>query len=385
MEYCRFLELYKKYTTGNETPELIHTWVGLAVLAGACEKRIWLPKGFFNIYMNLYLLFVAPPGVCNKSTSMGLGAKLLNDAGMMVFEGATTKAKIVMDMAESIQVFQTKDGDFNHSSVTFISDEFNTLLSSGGPDIVRFFTEIFSKETVYNDRTKSAGTYSLPNPFLNFMANMVPKTFGDNVADEALAGGLIARFIIIYEDATRGKYPDPVVTPDQYAARAEALEMLFNLADKYGPLSQSKEAHAFYNDWYCAQMIDPQEDPKLASYYVRKVKLHVPKLASLMAIGDGRFQVEKIDYVRALHLLHKTEKKLKMVHLLTGGNKYVHHMSRIQHILEANGGKVPMRDLMRMFFQDLTMEEFKAIITQLDFMDIATKREIDGVLYLVAQ
>jgi hypothetical protein len=175
------------------------------------------------------------------------------------------------------------------------------------------------------------------------------------------------------------------VTPDQYAARAEALEMLFNLADKYGPLSQSKEAHAFYNDWYCAQMIDPQEDPKLASYYVRKVKLHVPKLASLMAIGDGRFQVEKIDYVRALHLLHKTEKKLKMVHLLTGGNKYVHHMSRIQHILEANGGKVPMRDLMRMFFQDLTMEEFKAIITQLDFMDIATKREIDGVLYLVAQ
>jgi hypothetical protein len=344
-----------------------------------------MPKGFFNIYMNLYLLFVAPPGVCNKSTSMGLGAKLLNDAGMMVFEGATTKAKIVMDMAESIQVFQTKDGDFNHSSVTFISDEFNTLLSSGGPDIVRFFTEIFSKETVYNDRTKSAGTYSLPNPFLNFMANMVPKTFGDNVADEALAGGLIARFIIIYEDATRGKYPDPVVTPDQYVARAEALEMLFNLADKYGPLSQSKEAHAFYNDWYCAQMIDPQEDPKLASYYVRKVKLHVPKLASLMAIGDGRFQVEKIDYVRALHLLHKTEKKLKMVHLLTGGNKYVHHMSRIQHILEANGGKVPMRDLMRMFFQDLTMEEFKAIITQLDFMDIATKREIDGVLYLVAQ
>lgn len=385
MEYCRFLESYRKYTSGNETPELIHLWVGLATLAGACEKRIWLPKGYFNIYMNLYLLFVAPPGVCNKSTSMGLGTTMLKEVGAQVFEGATTKGKIVVDMAESLRSFPGTDDTLQHSSVTFVSDEFNTLLSSGGPDVVRFLTEIYSKEGEYHDRTKTAGSFVLPNPFLNFMANMVPKTFGDSVADEAMSGGLIARFIIIYEDTCRGKYPDPIITPEQHAARQSALEHLFTLMSRQGALKQSEEAHEFYNDWYMKQSVDPQEDPRVAGYFVRKAKLHVPKLAGLMALGDGRMTIEVLDYERALDLLERTEKKMRMVYLLTGGNRYVHHISRIQHILEANKGKVKMRDLMRMFFQDLNMEEFKGIIAQLDYMGIAKKENRDGVLYLVEQ
>ncbi len=386
MKYCKFLELYRTYTQGNETPEIIHLWMGLAVLAGACEKRVWLPKGFFNIYMNLYLLFVAPPGVCSKSVSMDSGTRILKDASMRVFSGAITKKKIVVDMAESIQVKETEDGSFNHASVTYVSDEFNTLLSSGGPDIVRFFTEIFSKEGEYNDRTHTSDSFSLPNPFLNFVANMVPKHFGDSVADEALSGGLMARFIIVYEDSRRGKFPDPVITKEQLDARAEALEMLFFLTDLYGPLNQDEEAIEFYNAWYMEQEVDPKEDPILASYYVRKIKLHVPKIACLMALGDCRTTVKKVDYQRALHLLEVTEKKMRMVHLLTGGNRFVPHISRMQQILDSNGGKVKMKDLMRMFFHNLTSEEFKAVIMQLESMGVAKKAadRDTGELYLIA-
>jgi len=95
MEYCAFLEHYRKYSSGNETPELMHLWVGLSVLAGACEKRLWIDQGYFRLYLNLYVILLAPAGVCAKSTSMDLGAKLLKEAGYTTMEGSITKEKII--------------------------------------------------------------------------------------------------------------------------------------------------------------------------------------------------------------------------------------------------------------------------------------------------
>ena len=59
MEYCKFLEDYRLFSQGNETPELMHLWCGLLTLAGAAEKRIWLDQEYFNLYLNLYILLIA--------------------------------------------------------------------------------------------------------------------------------------------------------------------------------------------------------------------------------------------------------------------------------------------------------------------------------------
>jgi len=70
MKLCKFLEDYLLFTQGNETPEIMHLWVGISVLAGAAEKRVWIDRGFFRNYLNLYIVLLGPPGVCSKSTSL---------------------------------------------------------------------------------------------------------------------------------------------------------------------------------------------------------------------------------------------------------------------------------------------------------------------------
>ena len=73
----------------------MHLWCGMSVLAGVAEKKIWLDRGMFNLYLNLYVFLVAPPGVCAKSTSVGIAADLLKQCGAVVVEGVSTKEKII--------------------------------------------------------------------------------------------------------------------------------------------------------------------------------------------------------------------------------------------------------------------------------------------------
>lgn len=384
MKLSKFLELYKLYTSGNETPENIHTWVGLSTLAGAAEKRLWIPQGFFNIYLNLYILFVAPPGVCAKSTSMALGEQLLTEVGMNVFSSSTTKQKIVVDMCESLKVFTCPNGEeFKHSSITYMTDELNVLLDAGGTSIIKFLTAIFSKEDAYSDRTKGAGSYKIIQPYLNLLSAAVPRWFAAELASAMGTTGLLARFIILYETQKRGKFPRPEITIPQQAARAECLEMLFYITGLQGPMSLSPKADNFYREWYMEQEITSGIDERVVAYFDRKIKTHVPKVAGLMALGDGRKDIRKIDFERAIFLLNNIDDKLRSVYMMAGENRYGLYLDRIFKMLEAHGGIMQMCDIARAVYTDLTKDEFRAIIEQIEEMEIATRKRVNGKLLFV--
>jgi len=387
MKLCKFLELYKEYTAGNETPEIIHIWIGLATLAGAVEGRVWLARGFFKIFLNLYLLIIAPPGVCAKSTSMGLSQDLLQEAGLSVFSSSSTKAQLVIDMTESLKVYDPPDGQgdpYQHCSITYYTDEFNVLLDAGGASMVKFLTTIFSLNRDYSDRTKSAGSYTIVNPWLNIVAATVPKWFSSSLASDADATGLLSRFIILYETRKRGRIAHPRVTPAQLHARQHLLETIFELGAMFGEVKETKAAYHFYEEWYEKQRPDLRDDERLVEYFERKVKLHVPKVAALMAIGDGRMVMDVKDYERAITLLDGIDHRLRAIYRMSGENKYAQYIVRIQTLLASAGGRVRMRDLLQIFCPQLRLDEFKAVVEQIEEMEIAKRRRVHGELFLVA-
>lgn len=383
MEYCKFLEHYRRYTQGNETPEMVHIMLGLATLAGAAGKRYWLDRGFFNVYLNLYILIVAPPGIISKSSSMDLGKDMLKDIGATVYDGAITKAKLVEDMVEAIETCECKDGTcFNHCSVTFMSDEFNMLLASGGTDIVRFLTEIYSTNSSYKDRTKGQGQYEIPYPALTLVGNLVPEWFGKNLANDASSTGLLARFVPIYEDTTRGKYSRPILEKEQLEHRSRALEILFNIFNGSGEMKMTKAAEKMYDEWYNRQKIEDTEQVRIAEYLARKIKTHSLKLSALMALGDMRTEVETIDVERALDLLEKIDSRLRLAYMMAGTNPHASQINRVLKVLEANKGLTSMKKLARMLRNDVTIDDFKSIISQIQEMGYARQRKVKDEWYL---
>jgi hypothetical protein len=364
-QLCPFLEDYLAFTQGNETPELMHLWVGLSVLAGAAEKRVWIDRGFFKIYPNLYTILVSPAGVCAKSTSMDLGSKLLKEAGYNVLEGSILKEKIIIEMCEAQkEIDVSADTRFIHSSVTYMSDELNVLLSSG-TEMVKFLVDMWGKDDLYVYKTKNSGSFEIQYPYFNFLAAAVPQWFGPSLANDMASTGLLARCIFVYEEKKRGKWPEPVITPDQYRARDRCLQHLFAMTNFFGALKLSKEFDTMFREWYMSQDISPLEDYRIASYLERRTKVHILKVASLVAMGDRRSELLPIDFQRALAIFAATEKKLRTAFLIAGGNRLAPHILRVKAILEAQGGKALLKTIYNVLHTELDPTEFKTVLQTL--------------------
>jgi len=365
MKLCRFLEDYLEFTQGNETPEIIHLWVGLSVLAGAAEKRVWIDRGFFKIYPNLYVILLAPAGVCAKSTSMELGGKLLREAGYFVLEDAVLKEKIIVEMSEAQKEYYVNDDTiFVHSSVTFMSDELNVLLSSG-TEMVKFLVAMWGKDEKYTYKTKNSGSFEIIYPYFNFIAAAVPQWFGPSLAADMAATGLLARCIFVYEERKRSKYPSPMLRPEQTEARKRCLNHIMALADKFGALTVDKQFDDMYSEWYIRQDISDFEDYRIASYLERRNKVHILKVATLMALGDNRMTLLPIDFERTLAVFNVTERKLRTAFLIAGGNRLAPHVLRLKAILESRGGKAPLRQLYSVVHTELDPTEFKMVVQTL--------------------
>jgi len=384
MKYPKFVEDYLFYTEGNETPEVMHLWVAMSTLAGAAEKRLWIDRGFFKLFLNLYVVLVAPPGVCAKSTSLSIGMRLLKEAGYNVFEDSVLKEKIIMEMCELEKQIEVKGKMFRHSSITYVASELNVLLASG-VDMVKFLVNIWDKDDVLIYKTKNAGVFEVTNPYFNLIGAAVPEWFGENVVSDMNSTGFLARTIIIYEDKKRGKEPSPSLTDAQLKARERLIEHLLWMGELYNEIEISRTAEDFYRDWYISQEIDASQDHRLVAYQERKVKTHVLKIAALLALADKRLVVDVSDIETSVEMFDGIERKMRIAFILSSPNKLAHYAYKTVQLLSARGGRLPLADLIRTFHTEITRDQFKELLELLSDLGDAHVEVKEGKKYLVAE
>jgi len=384
MNYGPFLENYKIFSSGNETPELCHIWCAISTLAGAVEKRLWIDRDYFRIYLNLYILLIGPPGVIAKSTSMGLGLKMLKETGYNVLEDSVLKERIIEEMCAFEKDFVSPDGEpFRHASMTFVADELNSLLASG-VDMVKFLVAMFNKDETYFYKTKNSGVYEINYPHFNLVAAAVDKWFGAAIANDMTATGFLARCITVYEDKKRGKFPHPKLKPHQEAARSKCIDALFAISQLYGKINMTDEADKFYNVWYEKQDISPAEDYRMAGYLERRTKVHVLKVAALLAASALRMAIGIDDIKRSIAIFAETEKKMRLAFLVAGANKLAVFIPRILAIVNENDGVVPLRDVVAAVHTDLDPDQFKSVLKTMESMEMVASKSVEGKTHLIA-
>ncbi len=379
MKYTDFLENYRFYTSSNETPEIMHLWCGVSALAGAAEKKLWIDQQYFKLYLNHYIVLVGPPGVVAKSTSMGIALKMLKEAGYFTLEGSVLKEKII----EEMEAFEKPcDAGFTHSSVTYVANELNVLLSSG-VDMIKFLVDIYDKDDSYVYKTKKSGQYNIPFPHFNVMAAAVPQWFGQYVGSDMGSTGFLARCIIVYEQHKRGKYPKLTITSEQLRARSKCMEILYALGQMSGEMTFSAEADEYFCTWYREQTVNSTDDYRINSYFERRNKVHVLKLAAIMALGDLRQQITKLDLEMAIDFLNKTEKKMRLAYIIAGSNKLAPFIQQVLTILLEHKGKIEMKELIRVLCNDLDIEDIRKLVQTLEDMDEAKMMTKGGEKWLV--
>lgn len=100
--FDNWLPAYVNYAAVTEAPRRMHFWAGVSAIAGCLRRRAWLDQKRFSWFPSFYVIFVAPPGVVSKSTTIDIAMDLLNKVpGVKFGPNAITWQALVTAFAAS--------------------------------------------------------------------------------------------------------------------------------------------------------------------------------------------------------------------------------------------------------------------------------------------
>jgi len=294
-----WLKSYIDYTSFQEAPESFHTWVGLSILASTTKRNIYLPRGYFNIFPNLYIALVAPSGF-SKSSAANIGA---NTILSQIKEVDLLKEKLTSWFL--LDYFDQLTKAKGECCVTIYAPEMRNFLGDlNKTEIVTLLTSFYECPDSPAYRTKGGGVLQFKDVCINLLACSTPEWLTLGTTTDEIAGGFTGRFVYVYEESTTRSFPFPedFITSRVTDIRQDLITDLNEIKNLKGQFVITDQAKAEYIVWYINRK-DECRDERLVSYYERKRDL-VFKVAMLLSISQDDSLVIDED------ILHSTWKIL---------------------------------------------------------------------------
>lgn len=305
-------------TTGVNSPDQFRLWSGIAMIAGACERRIWARASKAQTFPNLYVLLTAAPGVGKQIISMSkLMMKSVKEPnnGPPAFRIAPTqmtKASLVDSIAKATQFKMVRGANIKYHSLQICAEEFQVLLPHYDEEYIGTLNEIFNNpDAPYEEmrRTGSVKEISIENPQLNILAGVQPSYFVSTFPEHAWTTGFARRIIMVY--AAEGKFQDlfqeeseEIVDGPQWKNLQSCLS---NISSLYGQCAWEPDAADKLAKWHRAKGPPTPQHSKLIHYNNSRTMFAI-KLSIISAISRSQqLTITEYDVTRALAWLIDAE------------------------------------------------------------------------------
>lgn len=297
-------------------PEPFNTWSGLSIVAGALERKVWLPwNDTLQFYPNIYVLLVSLPGI-GKSTALTNATKLLmemNQKEMRIhfMPNQASEAKLIELMGAGVS-FEIGSRIFNQNVAYFAASEASNSFKPVYGDIVPCLTEFYDCPTHWAKATKKDGLLTLENVSMNLLAGCTFDYLGRLVTDENIMGGFASRLIyVVHRDKMErdqkfqmgGRNETEML--ERATFRRMLIEDLAQIHKLVGPFTADRAFGEAWEAWYgpFERERQAQASEKMQSLLVR-VNTNIFKVAMLMSAAESNDMKLK---------LHHWEKASKLV------------------------------------------------------------------------
>lgn len=357
------------YTSTMEAPDPFHFWTAVSTIAGAMRRRVWLDMGHFQWTPNFYIIFVAPPGIVSKSTTLNVGMSILKEVkGIKFGPDAVTMAALVQALAGAREDFPFNGAFHPMSALTIVSSEFGTFLNPHDREMIDVLVDLWDNRTgAWEKLTKTSGNDVVVNPWINIGACTTPAWIAGNFPEYMIGGGFTSRCVFVYAEKKRRliAYPFlemPVAEFEQL--RKDLLADLIEIAKLAGPFKLSPEAITYGQEWYTKHYEEGNKDlanNQFAGYLARK-QTHVHKLAMVLSAAESdKLIITKDNLQAASMIITSLEADMPQVFRnigLEGGSKY---SAAILDIIKAYG-KIDKKALWRICFNKMSALDFSSAI-----------------------
>jgi len=274
---------FYEYTDFLPSPPIFRKWAGIAAVAGALERRTWVHSQGADLYPNIYVIFVSPPGV-GKSILTSRIEKLWQDLpGHFVASSNITKAALIdeLNLAERT-IIRPKEvpATIIFNSLKILSNELGVLLPSYDNEFMSTLTDIYDGSR-YAERRR--GTKNDPiiidRPQFNILAATTPGHLSDFLPTGAFDQGFLSRCFLIYSGEMMLR---PLFETAQGSAELKRTlsKDLRAIGTLYGQMKFAPESAKLITDWHMNGRAPAPTHPKLNNYNTRRT-LHLLKLCMI--------------------------------------------------------------------------------------------------------
>jgi hypothetical protein len=357
---ANWLQGYRDFTEGTESPPVFHLWCALGAIAGAAQRKVVMDAGYYHVHTNMYIVLVSPPGRSRKSTALRIAKGILKgvpDYGTDIY--FSTQASSVAALVKQMSAIPTKE----HQSLTAFSSELGSLLGSKSVEMTDFLVDIYDCEPDWDKQTVGRGLEKIERPWFNLLAATTPQWMGDNLSRTAVEGGFVSRTVFVFDD-TRRRVAFPELTDEQKTIRKSLVHDLAEIAKLKGEFKLSADAKEFYRHWYETENDNNERDFRISGFYERK-HIHALKVAMAVSLAEkNELVLEQRDVEVALALLDELEVGMRRAFSGVGKNTYSTDIERIKLQIHETG-KMTYRQILHNNIHSVEKEQIDRILSSL--------------------
>lgn len=257
-------------TRNVESPTDFCIWSGFYATSCALQRRAWIWPHPFELYPNLFLIYMAPPAINKKSTTVNFVAKILrklpalfDDPGdkelfsIPIHDGSVTPEGL-FDLLEPRSTTIYEEGSIEPieiplgSRLALIVDELAAFMGKqkyNSGQITKLINLYDCKEKDSNYTIKGK-LKVMENVFFNLFAATTPSGFQDSIPAEAHGGGFLSRIILVRQDNPTRYFSRPRITQGSDNLDALASKLGWIARFKGGEYTLSQGANDLYEKWY---------------------------------------------------------------------------------------------------------------------------------------
>lgn len=301
-----WLKSYVAFCDGQESPDIFHMWCGMSVVAATLERSIYVDRGFYTLYPNLYVVLVSGSAVARKSTAIGIATRLFREAWP---EGTIVSQKVTPEAL--IGALSAGYAKRKISSGYIQADEMSVFLGDGTRDagLIQLLTRLYDGSD-FDYHTLSRGKEICANPSCNMLAGSAPEWLKTSLPAHAIGGGFTGRIIFVHHTGSGRRVAFPTITPAARQLRDSLITDLREIRELKGPVTLTGDAHDCFEDWYVNVYQPDKVESSLKPYFARKPDTVLKVAMALSVMCRNTLVIEEEDIELALNMLGENEKFL---------------------------------------------------------------------------
>lgn len=373
-------------TRGMETTTKFAAWSALYFVSAFLKRDAWLPWILGSpMFANLYVLFVAPPRICAKSTAVKFATKAAKKTDAIdhdpllqyvkklnTHEGKATMEVLYDILAPESKKFSIDGGEDimvdRGSQVALIQSELSTFLSKAqyNQTLVPALTKWYDSDERDDEATRGGGRKSLRNIYVTLFGATTPDAMKDDLPPEVIGGGFLSRCLTITESKSTRFFPLPTHfdgAPDQLEL---AQRLMWIAQNCQGPFTLSREAMKVYTKWYrhFKSSLEKMKEDDINT----RARMDTNLIKVSMCIRAQRYEpgmiITEQDMLYAIKLIDEVYNTASPVLDEVGGTDGYQHLKKVERFVKANAS-VPRAKLLGIFAKMLNNVQMDGVLVNL--------------------